>query len=85
MTKKRLTRADRVHQQTEVLTALDLEIAPLLKDGKVRAAIRTVAATALGGLVGAALRSDDIEDRVAALEAAAKPRVRVSAPSRQRQ
>ena len=66
---ERLTRDERKHIWVDALDDLyDDDIAPLVKAGRSRAALHAVAAFAVGGLVGAADKRDQLEDRIAALE-----------------
>lgn len=78
---ERLTREERAAVWFDKVKALDAEIAPLLKGGEVRAAIKKVLLQLAARNVAELEHRDRLEDRIAALEAAAKPRQRVKAPT----
>ena len=78
----RLTKAERVALWADKAAKLDAEIRPLLKAGKVGDAINRMMCVIAAHSVSHCTFYDELEDRIAALEAAAKPRHRVKAPIR---
>lgn len=61
------------------LKALDI-IDSHVRAGKLSRAFRDVLAEVVAASLGAAARADKLEDRIAAIERRAKPKVRVKAP-----
>jgi hypothetical protein len=71
---ERLTREDRIDAWWARAVEFEAKIAPLIKAGKVRGAIMKLMTELARSAIAAADRADRLEDRLATLEAAAKPR-----------
>jgi hypothetical protein len=71
---ERLTREDRIDAWWARAVEFEAKLAPLLKAGKVRGAIMNLMTELASSAIAAADRADRLEDRLAALEAAAKTR-----------
>jgi len=71
---ERLTRSERTSLWAERLQTLDAEITPLLRAGKIRSALDKVIVAFVLHNIQMSSVVDELEDRIAALEAAAKPR-----------